>query len=126
MAVGVSVQNLGGDLGNGALLPRRTRAGLTLNYTDPQGTFRLLTTLEGQWTRDHSVVLVQGVESGVVTGGVGLVARVGYATRPAVTDASRVTFGGGIVLGRLALDYAFQSYDALGGGTHRVGLRWTP
>jgi len=27
MAVGVSVQNLGGDLGNGALLARRTRAG---------------------------------------------------------------------------------------------------
>jgi len=26
MAVGVSVQNLGGDLGNGALLPRRPRA----------------------------------------------------------------------------------------------------
>src|SRR6267154_106494 len=51
MAFGVRVQNLGGDLGNGALLPRRTRAGLTLNYTDPQGTFRLLTTLEGQWTR---------------------------------------------------------------------------
>lgn len=126
MAVGVSVQNLGGDLGNGALLPRRTRAGLTLNYTDPQGTFRLLTTLEGQWTRDRSAVLVQGVEGGIVTGGVGLVGRVGYATRPAVTDASRFTFGGGIVLGRLAMDYAFQAYDALGGGTHRVGLRWTP
>ena len=126
MAVGVSVQNLGGDLGNGALLARRTRAGLTLNYTDPQGTYRLLTTLEGQWTRDRSAVLVQGVEGGVVTGGVGLVGRVGYATRPSVTDASRFTFGGGVVLGRLAMDYAFQSYDALGGGTHRVGLRWTP
>ena len=126
MAVGVSVQNLGGDLGNGALLPRRTRAGLTLNYTDPQGTFRLLTTLEGQWTRDRSAVLIQGVEGGIVTGGVGLVGRVGYATRPAVTDASRVTFGAGIVLGRLAMDYAFQAYDVLGGGTHRVGLRWTP
>lgn len=126
MAVGVSVQNLGGDLGNGALLPRRARAGLALNYTDPQGTFRLLTTLEGQWTRDHSAVLVQGIEGGVVTGGVGLVGRVGYATRPAVTDASRFTFGGGIVLSRLAVDYAFQAYDALGGGTHRVGLRWTP
>ena len=126
MAVGVSVQNLGGDLGNGALLARRTRAGLTLNYTDPQGTFRLLTTLEGQWTRDRRVVLVQGVEGGVVSGGVGLVGRVGYATRPAVTAASRLTFGGGIVLGRLAMDYAFQAYDALGGGTHRVGLRWTP
>ena len=126
MAFGVSVQNLGGDLGSGALLPRRTRAGLTLNYTDPQGTFRLLTTLEGQWTRDHSAVLVQGVEGGIVTGGVGLVGRLGYATRPAVTDASPFTFGGGIVLGRLGLDYAFQAYDALGGGTHRVGLRWTP
>ena len=126
MAFGVSVQNLGGDLGNGALLPRRTRAGLTLNYTDPQGTFRLLTTLEGQWTRGNSAVLVQGIEGGVVTGGVGLVARLGYATRPAVTDASRVTFGGGIVLSRLTMDYAFQAYDALGGGTHRVGLRWTP
>lgn len=126
MAVGVSVQNLGGDLGGGALLPRRTRAGLTLNYTDPQGTYRLLTTIEGQWTRDRSAVLVQGIEGGIVTGGVGLVARAGYATRATVTDASRFTFGGGIVLGRLGLDYAFQAYDALGGGTHRVGIRWTP
>jgi hypothetical protein len=126
MAFGLSVQNLGGDLGNGALLPRRTRAGLTLNYTDPEGTFRLLTTLEGQWTRDHSAVLVQGIEGGIVTSGVGLVGRIGYATRAAVSDASRFTFGGGIVLGRLAMDYAFQSYDVLGGGTHRVGLRWTP
>lgn len=126
MAFGVSVQNLGGDLGNGALLPRRTRAGLTLNYTDPEGTFRLLTTLEGQWTRDHSAVLVQGIEGGIVTSGVGLVGRIGYATRAAASDASRFTFGGGIVLGRLAMDYAFQAYDVLGGGTHRVGLRWTP
>lgn len=126
MAVGVSVQNLGGDLGGEALLPRRTRAGVTLNYTDPQGTFRLLTTLEGQWTRDRRAVLIQGLEGGIVVSGVGLIARLGYATRPAVTDASRVTFGGGVVLGRLAMDYAFQAYDVLGGGTHRVGLRWTP
>lgn len=126
MAVGVSVQNLGGDLGGEALLPRRTRAGLTLNYTDPQGTFRLLTTLEGQWTRDYRAVLIQGLEGGIVASGVGLIARLGYATRPAVTDASRVTFGAGVVLGRLAMDYAFQAYDVLGGGTHRVGLRWTP
>ena len=126
MAFGVSVQNLGGDRGDGGVLPRRTRAGLTLNYTDPQGTLRLLTTLEGQWTRNRSAVLIQGVEAGVVTNGVGLIGRVGYATRAAVTDASHFTFGGGIVLGRLGMDYAFQGYEALGGGTHRVGLRWTP
>lgn len=126
MAVGVSLQNLGGDLGDAALLPRRTRAGLTLNYTDPQGTYRLLTTLEAQWTRNRSAVLIQGLEGGIVTSGVGLVGRLGYATRPAVTDASRFTLGGGVVLGRLGMDYAFHSYDVLGGGTHRVGLRWTP
>lgn len=126
MALGVSVQNIGGDLGAGALLPRRTRAGLTLNYTDPQGTFRLLTTIEGQWVRGRPAVLVQGIEAGIVTGGVGLVGRVGYATRAAVTDASHFTFGGGVVLGALGMDYAFQGYSALGGGTHRVGLRWTP
>jgi hypothetical protein len=134
MALGVSVQNLGGDLGRHggggggaeARLPRRTRAGLTLNYTDPQGVFRLLTTLEAQWPRDRAAILIQGVEGGVVAGGVGFVGRVGYATRPAVTDASRFTFGGGVVLGHLQLDYAFQGYDALGGGTHRVGVRWTP
>jgi hypothetical protein len=125
-AFGVSVQNLGGDLGAGARLPRRTRAGFTFNYTDPQGAFRLLTTLEAQWTRDRAAVLIQGVEGGLVTGGVGLVGRVGYATRAAVTDASRFTFGGGVVLGHLQMDYAFQGYQALGGATHRVGVRWTP
>jgi hypothetical protein len=125
-AFGVSVQNLGGDLGAGARLPRHNRAGFTLNYTDPQGAFRLLTTLEGQWTQDRAAVLIQGIEGGLVRGGVGLVGRVGYATRPAVTDASRLTFGGGLVMGRLQVDYAFQAYQALGGGTHRVGVRWTP
>ena len=125
-AVGVSVQNMGGDFGKGARLPRRIRAGFTFNYTDPQGTYRLLTTLEGQWTQDHDAVLIQGVEGGLVRSGVGLVGRVGYATRAAVTDASRFTFGGGVLFGHLQLDYAFQGYQALGGGTHRVGVRWTP
>ena len=125
-AFGVSVQNIGGDLGAGARLPRRTRAGITLNYTDPQGAYRLLTTLEAQWTEDRAAVLIQGVEGGLVTGGVGLVGRLGYATRAAVTDASRFTFGAGVLLGRLQMDYAFQGYQALGGGTHRVGVRWTP
>lgn len=126
MAMGVSVQNLGGDLEDEALLPRRTRAGITLNYTDPQGTLRLLTTLEGQWTRDRSAVLVQGLEVGVVSGGAGLIGRLGYSTRPTVTAASRFTFGGGVVLGSLAVDYAYQAFGVLESGTHRVGLRWTP
>src|SRR5216117_4314833 len=73
MALGVSVQNIGGDFGQaagGAHLPRRTRAGFTLNYIDPQGTLRLLTTVEGQWpSGGGSAFVVLGLESGVVTGG---------------------------------------------------------
>lgn len=99
-----------------------------MNYVDPQGSFRLLTTLEGQWPSDGSGVFVGGVEGGLVTGGggIGLVGRLGYASRGAARDASRVSVGGGVELGRLHLDYAYRAYDVLGGGTHRVGLRWTP
>jgi len=130
MAFGVSVQNLGGDFGTGVgTLPRRTRVGFTLNYTDPQGAFRLLTTLEGQWLRhqgEGTSRLIAGVEGGVVTGGIGLVGRTAYATRPGVAGGSRLTVGGGVVLGRLHVDYAFQEYALPADGTHRVGVRWAP
>lgn len=129
MAFGVSIQNLGGVRGADARLPRRTRAGFTLNYTDPQGTFRLLTTVEGQWVEAVSAEFVQGVEAGLVTSGVGLAARAGYASRPALPGGSRVTFGGGVVLGggggHLHFDYAFQGHRTLG-DTHRLGVRWSP
>lgn len=129
LALGVSVQNLGGDFGpagGGAHLPRRTRAGFTMNYVDPQGSYRLLTTIEGQWPADGPAVLASGIEGGIVASGVGLVARVGYVTRSPTSAASRWSVGGGIELRRLHLDYAFQQLALLGGGTHRVGIRWSP
>jgi len=129
MALGVSVQNLGGVRGADARLPQRTRAGFTLNYTDPQGTFRLLTTVEGQWVEGLSAQFIQGIEAALVTSGVGLAARAGYASRPVFSGASRVTVGGGIVLGggggHLHFDYAFQGHETLG-STHRMGVRWAP
>jgi len=124
-ALGASVQNLGGDYGDGARMPRRTRVGVTMNYVDPQGTFRLLSTLEAQWPAGEKAVLVQGLEGGIVAGGVGLVGRLGYATRSPTSDASRFSVGGGLELGHVHLDYAYQGFDLLGGATHRVGLRWT-
>jgi hypothetical protein len=126
MAFGASVQNIGGDLGRGGRLPRRTRVGFTLNYTDPQGAFRLLTTLEGQWPAGERSLVILGGEGGLVVQGVGLVGRIGLATRSSVTSASRLSVGGGVELGRLHVDYAYRGFDALGGGTHRVGLRWAP
>jgi hypothetical protein len=129
MALGVSVQNLGGDFGSaaqGARLPRRTRAGLTMNYVDPEGTYRLLTTVEGQWPAGGPALLVTGVEGGMVARGVGLVGRLGYVTRSPTSAASRWTVGGGVELRRLHVDYAYQSFALIGGGTHRLGVRWAP
>ncbi len=144
MALGVSVQNIGGDFGpaaGGVHLPRRTRAGFTLNYVDPQGTLRLLTTVEGQWPVGGSAFVILGLESGVVTRGMGVLGRVGYVVtrgmgvlgrvgyvgHSGVTTASPFTAGGSLELegGRLHLDYAYRADDALG-ARHRMGLRWMP
>jgi hypothetical protein len=126
LALGVSVQNVGGDFGNGAHLPHRTRAGFTMNYVDPQGTLRLRTTIEGQWVAGQPAQLATGLEGGVVATGVGFVGRLGYVTRSPVDAESRWSLGGGVELRRLHLDYAYQSFALLGGGTHRVGIRWAP
>ncbi len=126
VALGVSVQNFGGDFGNGTHLPRRTRAGFTLNYVDPQGTYRLLTTLEGQWPETGSAFVIMAVEGGVVTHGVGLIGRTGYAGHSVASDASPFSFGGSVELGRLHLDYAYRAFAPPTGDTHRFGLRWTP
>lgn len=129
MALGVSVQNVGGDQSGGSHLPRRTRAGFTMNYVDPQGTYRLLTTVEGQWpsrgTGGGSPFLVLGVEGGAVTPGLGLLARVGYVGHSVATAASPFTWGGSLEFGRLHLDYAYRADDTLG-ARQRMGLRWTP
>jgi hypothetical protein len=128
MAVGASVQNLGGDLGGGAHLPRRTRLGFTMNYVDPQGTLRFLTTIEGQWETGRQTRLVAGAEAGVVTAGMGLMGRVGATAGEGVDGASGspVAVGAGLELGRLHLDYAYRAFDPPAGGRHRFGARWTP
>jgi hypothetical protein len=127
-ALGVSVQNIGGDFGpaaGGVHLPQRKRAGFTLNYVDPQGTVRLLTTLEGQWPSGGSAFVVLGMEGGVVARGMGVLGRIGYVGHSGVTSASPFTAGASLELGHLHLDYAFRADDALG-ARHRMGLRWTP
>lgn len=127
MALGASVQNVaGGDIGAGGELPRTTRIGFTLNYTDPQGALRLLTTIEGIWAVGRNSRGVIGVEGGVVVEGVGLEGRAALATGGDPGDASRLSLGGGIRLGSLTVDYAFQDLDLVGSATHRFGLRWTP
>lgn len=123
-ALGASRQNLGGDLGAGAHLPRSTRVGFTMNFVDPQGSARLLTTVEGQWEEGQSSVLVAGAEAGVIMGGgIGIIARVGVSGQSSSSVMSPLALGAGVAVGRLQLDYAYRSYDA-SGASHRFGVRW--
>jgi hypothetical protein len=125
-ALGASVENVGGDFAVGARLPRRTRVGFTMNFADPQGSGRLLTTVEGQWPEGRPAVLVAGAEGGIVTkGGVGIIGRMGVSGKTSSIDMSPFAVGAGIKLGQLQLDYAYRSYVAPNGGGHRLGVRWT-
>ena len=124
-ALGVSVQNIGGD-SSGGVLPRRVRAGFTMNYVDPEGAYRLLTTLEAQWLSGAHAELVQGLEAGVVLGGIVLVGRVAYGTAALTPGVSKMSAGGGVELGRFHIDYAYRPISRRGDAAHRFGVRWTP
>jgi len=124
-ALGASVQNIGGNVGGGGhLLPRLTRVGFTMNFVDPQGTARLLTTLEGQWPEGQKAVIVAGAEGGIVTHGVGMIARLGVSGGSSSRDLSPIAAGAGVAFGRLQFDYAYRSFDTAGGALHRFGVRW--
>ncbi len=129
-AFGVVVQNIGGDLktstGTPAPLPRTVRVGFSLNLVDPQGTPRLM--VVGDWVspRGSSNYWVFGVEGGLVSDGVGLLGRAGVAAGRAPSDQRSLVFGGSLVFHNLQLDYGYQGFSTLGGGTSRVGVRWAP
>jgi hypothetical protein len=127
-ALGFSVQNMGQEhlTGDPLLIPIRYRLGFMLNLTDPQTTARLLGTIETIWTEHQKRRTVIGLEAGAVVSGIGLVARIGHGGQPEGSNQAKWTFGGGVILGRLGLDYAYQRRAGLGGEVHRVGLRWTP
>lgn len=124
-AFGFAVQNVGGNWRelSPLVFPRLTRFGFTMNYVDPQETYRLLSTLELQWPAGRTTRFVAGVEGGVVVRGVGVLGRVAYGTREAGEDLSRLTLGASVTLGRLTVDYAYEPTNLLVDGSQRIGLR---
>lgn len=127
-AIGFSIQNIGNHQVSGStiVLPTVYRLGFMLNFTDPQTTARLLGTIEAIWTEDEERRTLFGVEAGVVVAGIGLMARIGHGGQPPASGQSEWAYGGGVLLGRLRFDYAYQQRRGLGGEVHRVGVRWTP
>ncbi len=125
MAIAFGVQNVGGNWSSTSTLqmPRLTRFGFTMNYVDPQGSFRLLSTMEWQWPAGRKSRFVLGGEGGIVLSGVGVVGRLGYGTRPEPTARAGVTYGGTLELGALDIDFAYDPNDLLNDPARRIGMR---
>lgn len=126
LAIAFSKQNVGNnwDDTSAIAMPSLTRFGFTMNYVDPQETFRLLSVLEVQWPEREASRIVLGMESGVVLRGVGVVGRVGYGARRAFTGGtSAFTYGVTLELPRLRTDYAYRDADLLGRPAHQFGIR---
>ena len=125
MALGFSVQNVNGNWQNTPLImPRLVRLGFTMNYVDPQESFRLLSTIEGQWSEGRGGRFIAGVEAGVVvSNALGVIGRVAYGGRFDGSTTSRFTFGVTAELGWIDVDYALEPEDALGERGQRIGAR---
>ncbi len=125
MAIGFSVQNIAGNWSNTSNLrmSRLSRFGFTMNYVDPQGPFRLLSTIEWQWLAGRRQRFVLGGEGGIVVSGVGVVGRVGYGTRPEPTARAGVTYGASLELGAMDVDFAYDPNDLFNDPSRRIGVR---
>jgi hypothetical protein len=125
--VGVSVQNIGPDLetaGSSAPLPRLLRLGASLPWRGV-GPFDVLGTVELAQHREGDLLPLGGAEvTWTSANGLAFSARLGALAQSEGAATSRVSFGGGVRARHFALDYAYQSFDALALTTHRFGLRW--
>ena len=125
MAIGFSMQNIGGPWGNesSVVMPGLTRLAMMWNYVDPLETFRLLSTVELQWPQGEDFRLVVGGEGGVVVQDVGLFGRAAYGTESTGSVFSHMTYGGSLTFANVAFDYAYQKADLGGEPAHRFGFR---
>ena len=125
--VGVTLQNVGPDLktaNTSAPLPRLVRFGAALPWRGI-GPFDILGTLEVAQFRTGDVVPLGGAEvTWTSANGLALSARLGALGQTTDAAASPVSFGAGVRARQLAIDYAYQAFDALALTTHRFGLRW--
>jgi len=127
MAIAFAMQNIGGNWRDTSslVMPRHTRFGFTMNYVDPQESFRLMSSVEIQWREGRSARGVIAGEAGIVLSGVGIVGRAGFSGRPDVLSDSEWTLGGTLNVAALKLDYAYRHEDVLGEPAHYFGLRFT-
>lgn len=123
LAVGAAVQNLGTDVeaGRAAPLPLTVRAGASARRE--VGPLDGLLAIEARRREERNAFGI-GVELGV--GGPALRAegRIGWESRAADGDAySRLVFGGGVRLDRVAVEFGYRALGPLG-STRQFGVSY--
>ena len=127
LTIGAALQHLGPDLavaGVAAPLPRQLRVAAMMPLPSA-GPVALSATAQLTRPRESDMLPSGGIEAAWrSSNGVRFVARAGAAARPDESAASALTFGAGLAARHLALDYAWQGYETVGGAVHRLGVRW--
>lgn len=126
--VSAAVQHMGSSLtlaSVSAPLPLTWRAALAAPQMNA-GAFTLRPMAEARQVSGADITGVLGTEGTWRTGTSGTVisARAGYAFRGSTDARAPFTFGAGITLGKLQVDYAYEGFDLIGGATNRVGVRF--
>jgi hypothetical protein len=128
MALGFTRENVAGRMrgndGEALELPGATRIGFTLNFVDPQGTARLMTTSDYVAPPGGDSYFAFGVEGGMITREIGVTGRLGFPLGRADSDRAGLVYGGTLQIRFFRLDWSYQPYDALGTASHRFGARW--
>lgn len=131
VTVGASIRNLGGALSGANLadadLPAEARLGAMATVSRADGLGAVLSADLVHELNAGLTGLVAGVEAGLLPGGagrIGAVGRVGYDAGTGAEGQGALRLGGGLSLGSLSVDYAWQDYE-LFGSLHRFGVRWT-
>jgi hypothetical protein len=130
LTVGASIRSLGGALSGADLanadLPTEARVGAMARVTRPDGLGAVFSADLVSELNAGLTGLVAGIEAGLMPAGpgqLGAVGRIGYDAGTGTDGQGALRFGGGLSLGHLSVDYAYQQYE-LFGSLHRFGVRW--
>ena len=131
VTLGAALRNIGGSLSGGGLadapMPTEVRFGAMVQLVRPAGVGAIASADLVHGLNEGVTGVVAGVEAGLLprsASDVGAVARLGYNGGTGSDGQGAIQFGGGLSLGGIAIDYAYQNYD-LFGSLHRFGVRWT-
>jgi hypothetical protein len=128
--IGGALRNLGGTMSGSGLadapLPTEARLGAATSWQREDGWGGSVNADVVAYLEEDRTGLLLGLEGGLLSSAaspISAVARLGFDAASGEDALGSLRLGAGIGLGDVALDYAYQDFEAFG-AVHRIGLRW--